>query len=247
MLDMIRSMRDPPDTLPAPRKDVFYEWLRSDVREFRLLRLEPGRNNDPLLCSLRTESLMKKGCPAYETISYHWGGRSAKKRTLQSTEDSSSEQSCIEIAGRTVEVPTAAGQALKCMRLPNEARMLWIDSICIDQDNLEERGQQIALMGDIYRKGTRNLIHLGVENTDEASAGVRALSQAFKRLQHELNLLPEDVQGKWRDHRIKPDGWGKLEMPPVLAEDPELIKAMFKCAWFTYAPSLPLFPSCSKD
>jgi len=30
----------------------------------------------------------------------------------------------------------------------------WADGICIDQSNLKERGHQVALMGQLYRKAT---------------------------------------------------------------------------------------------
>lgn len=38
---------------------------------------------------------------------------------------------------------------------------LWIDAICIDQDNKEERAQQVTLMREIYRRASQVLVWLG--------------------------------------------------------------------------------------
>jgi hypothetical protein len=49
-------------------------------------------------------------------------------------------------------------------------RILWIDAICIDQENLKERGQQVRLMAGIYTKASRVLVWLGetADNSDQA-------------------------------------------------------------------------------
>jgi len=39
--------------------------------------------------------------------------------------------------------------------------VLWADAICIDQQNIEERGTQVQLMGMIYWKADRVLVWLG--------------------------------------------------------------------------------------
>ena len=50
------------------------------------------------------------------------------------------------------------------MRLLDRDRVLWIDSVCIDQDNRVERGHQVQMMYNIYSNGQRNLIYLGETN-----------------------------------------------------------------------------------
>lgn len=55
--------------------------------------------------------------------------------------------------------------ALKRLRLPSTSRLLWVDQLCVDQDNDDEKAQQIQIMGDIYRKAKRVVIWLG-EDTD---------------------------------------------------------------------------------
>jgi hypothetical protein len=51
--------------------------------------------------------------------------------------------------------------ALRRLRRTKEPRWLWIDAICIDQNNTAERSQQVAIMGEIYRRANSVLIWLG--------------------------------------------------------------------------------------
>ncbi|UPK95878.1 hypothetical protein LCI18_006813 [Fusarium solani-melongenae] len=51
---------------------------------------------------------------------------------------------------------------------------LWIDAICINQDNLVERGQQVAHMRDIYRSAWQVVIWIGPE-ADDSSLALSAL------------------------------------------------------------------------
>jgi Heterokaryon incompatibility protein (HET) len=60
--------------------------------------------------------------------------------------------------------------ALSALRYENEPRTLWIDAICIDQCNLEERGTQVMRMGDIYKRAHRVVVWLGPEADDSAYA-----------------------------------------------------------------------------
>ena len=39
--------------------------------------------------------------------------------------------------------------------------MLWLDAICINQNDTDERSEQVKLMGEVYRNSIRTLIWLG--------------------------------------------------------------------------------------
>ena len=86
--------------------------------------------------------------PSYEAISYTWG---EPTRTSQ-----------VLIDGKVFLVTTNLFLALqRCMRLLKK-RFLWADAICINQEDLEERNQQVALMKDIYQHADSVLVHLGL-------------------------------------------------------------------------------------
>lgn len=94
------------------------------------------------------------GIPKYETLSYTW--------------DSQIPSRPITCNGSKILITPNVEAALKQMRRQFLSRRLWIDSICIDQDNLRERGQQVSLMGSIYQQATRVVVWLGAG--DQATA-----------------------------------------------------------------------------
>lgn len=54
---------------------------------------------------------------------------------------------------------------MKELRLkPGKSRYLWIDAICINQDDIAEKNSQVAMMAEIYKKATRVNIWLGESN-----------------------------------------------------------------------------------
>ena len=51
---------------------------------------------------------------------------------------------------------------------------LWIDAICINQDDVFERNHQVRLMGDLYRSATSVLSWLGADRQGQLVTGLRA-------------------------------------------------------------------------
>jgi hypothetical protein len=51
-------------------------------------------------------------------------------------------------------------------KLGSDVCPIWIDALCINQKDIEERAAQVRLMGKIYRQARRVIIWLGEENTD---------------------------------------------------------------------------------
>ena len=55
--------------------------------------------------------------------------------------------------------------ALKQLRLRNNSRILWIDAVCINQEEDEEKNHQVPKMAQIFSQATRVCIWLGTEST----------------------------------------------------------------------------------
>ena len=74
--------------------------------------------------------------------------------------------------------------ALRAVRDPNESRMLWIDALCIDQENVEERNHQVGLMGLIYRKAKQIRIWLGqpADKSGRALTRLRQLANVHEKI-----------------------------------------------------------------
>lgn len=83
----------------------------------------------------------------------------------------------VDIDGFSINVTRNLRTALFHMRKIDQARWLWADAICINQENLFERAEQVSIMGDIYRSAVRTLIWLGPsdETTAIAFAGCQKL------------------------------------------------------------------------
>lgn len=81
------------------------------------------------------------------------------------------------VAGQELNVPRKSRLALRRLRYEDTTRVLWIDAICINQDDLIERSQQVALMDKIYKRGRRNLTWLGKADgsTGQALADIRRI------------------------------------------------------------------------
>ena len=114
----------------------------------RLLILQPGSNDDPLVCVLEETTLLTN--PGYEAISYAWGDRKSDIK--------------VGYGNNHVEVPYNLKLALLRFRRKDEPRRLWADSICINQKNIVERNEQVKIMGKIYSSAMSVLIWLGEEN-----------------------------------------------------------------------------------
>ncbi|KAH6693360.1 heterokaryon incompatibility protein-domain-containing protein [Leptodontidium sp. MPI-SDFR-AT-0119] len=119
----------------------------STVRpSIRLAILQPGPRNASIRVKLGRSAFADR--PKYEALSYTWG-RADDLRA-------------IELNGTRVEVRKNLALALVHLRHASEERVLWIDAICINQSDLEERNRQVELMAYIYARAKRVLVWLGI-------------------------------------------------------------------------------------
>jgi hypothetical protein len=131
-------------------RNTIYSKLDTTSKSIRLLELWSAVDNDePLRCDLVAVSL--DDLPDFEALSYMWG----------EPDDEAKFQ--IWVNGASVRVRQNLWYALQGLRFKVRRRILWIDALCINQDNIQERNHQVAFMGHIYRHATVVLIWLGNE------------------------------------------------------------------------------------
>jgi hypothetical protein len=131
--------------------------LRPD--SIRLLGLIPHEDdNGPMQCRLYDYPLQKsgKGTHLYEALSYVWGGLNNLR--------------CISIEGCNLHITENLYAALIHLRDRHIERIIWVDAICIDQNNKDEQAQQIQYMAEIYGKASRVIVWLGEEKDDSDRA-----------------------------------------------------------------------------
>jgi hypothetical protein len=130
-----------------------YKPLRGPS-EIRLVRLLQGSSDEPIKCGIIHVEL---GSMSYETLSYEWG--------VPNYDDTT-----IAIEGQPVQVRKNLWEGLQQIRLSDKDRIIWIDALCIDQQNIKERNHQVQLMGQIYRGADQLVVWLGHPDSKGAMA-----------------------------------------------------------------------------
>lgn len=177
-----------------------YEYAPfSDSRSIRILTLHPARDRDePLSGDLSTEPLLHEaaaGDMEFEAVSYVWGSRK-REQQLRCGED------------RALAITQSIYDALQRLRLPDRPRRLWADQVCINQDDIEERSQQVDLMNNVYLSARQVLVWLGRDKDNKAEDAMKMvdhLQEVFAdeeshkkfRQAHSENLNQQDI-ARWK-------------------------------------------------
>lgn len=131
-----------------------------DQWALRCIILHPGRQRDAIQCTI-LHSTLGQLQGRYEALSYTWG-------------DSTDKQACFVnkrpfLATRNLEA------ALMRLRHESQERLLWVDSICINQTNVAEVNTQVQRMWAIYERARQVVVFLGPE-ADDSDEAFRLLS-----------------------------------------------------------------------
>ncbi|KAK8066857.1 heterokaryon incompatibility protein-domain-containing protein [Apiospora hydei] len=134
-----------------------YEPL-SDDDEIRIIALDPATVIDmPLSCSILHR---RRSYPTtkYSAVSYAWG-----------IPEYTGSLEIIHGRGSSLfTITTTVDTMLRYLRLPGETRYLWIDAICLNQNDQIEKAHQVPQMGSIYKRAEDVRIWLGVETARTA-------------------------------------------------------------------------------
>ncbi|KAJ9647155.1 hypothetical protein H2199_002141 [Coniosporium tulheliwenetii] len=145
-----------------------YNKLDHDKAEIRILTIHPSwRLAAPRECTLSKASLSDK--PVYGALSYVWGDPSVTTPII--------------VNGVEVQVTTNLDSALRHICQERFPLILWVDAICINQEDLAERSQQVQLMGKIYSQAEGVMVWLGeaAEKSDLALAKIEEWTRALLR------------------------------------------------------------------
>ncbi|KAK0370186.1 HET domain-containing protein [Colletotrichum limetticola] len=124
-----------------------YQPLEKGVDCTRFLSIHPAKNDsDPTIsCALNHIAFGEK--PSYEALSYRWG-EEAPVHT-------------IVLNGHPFLVRKNLRDALLYLQNRGNGGLLWVDAICIDQANVQERNRQVAIMRHIYFRARTVVVWLG--------------------------------------------------------------------------------------
>ena len=173
--------------------DLLHQPLTGQ-HDMRVLELHPGGLQDGLSSSLHTCSvefeysmdletnskpytLHAISCTTYMPIwytalSYVWGDPALVKT-----------MTCND---KSFAITTNLDLALRHLRRSEVSIMLWVDQICINQADLQEKGRQVVLMGTIYQRAWSTVVWLG-EEADNSSGALDLLLATKETLRYYPN------------------------------------------------------------
>jgi Heterokaryon incompatibility protein (HET) len=154
-----------------------YSPLPSGDRSIRLAVLYPGDFEDEI--EFRLVHARLDDAPEYESLSYAWGETALTRTT--------------KIEGRALSISLALETALRHLRTRTKDRVLWIDAICINQEDNNERNNQVSFMDDIYATARRVVVWIGPKDGESERA------MEFLKEMGTSNTLPK------RDRKIVND------------------------------------------
>ncbi|KAK1671000.1 heterokaryon incompatibility protein-domain-containing protein [Colletotrichum godetiae] len=205
-----------PKTAPAqPQLSSLYRPIL-DPFETRVLEILPGSNADKLRgnlhhCSLELDArfaLSVDGLATpivYTALSYTWGAN-----VFDET---------IECDGIVKNITTSLAVALKALRQEGRSVVMWIDQICINQQDHKEKEQQIPLMTRVYQGATNTVIWLGESSSHSASV--------IKLLEDVRTLL------QFKEGEVNPEDFERLCLPPPNSEIWEALWDFLARPWFS--------------
>lgn len=144
----------------------------------------------PIRCDLQ-HAMSLLDAPQYEALSYCWG--------------KSVDTACIQVNGTGRSVSTSMASALRHLRQTHQQRHLWVDGICINQDDHNERSAQVGLMKRIYQQAAQVTVWLGGPGDDSAAV--------FELMDQLAIAAAQSVESGDRRHMYRADMADKRPVP----------------------------------
>jgi hypothetical protein len=144
-------VKPPRVELLCPEKPHEYSSLEHNRKQIRLLRLGPKDDNG-IIRNLELQPFDLTESPKFYALSYVWGCPDKKMPLPCNGERLNITQNLFRALDKTFE------------RYPDV--WLWADGICINQEDVVERGHQVGMMGQIYSRAALVVAHLGHHHYD---------------------------------------------------------------------------------
>ena len=161
-------------TLCGRRRRNAYAYQALDSGHIRLLYLLPGEKGHQLQGVVNHVPYNSTG--AYRALSYVWGTNRRMQKLM--TPDG------------VLRITFSLHKALQGIRHKTTAVMLWVDAICINQKNKQEKAKQVGLLPEIFQRASSTYAFL--EGDKESDAAIEMLMQVrFKAACDEKSKLKE--------------------------------------------------------
>lgn len=144
---------------------IEYQPLHPPSQQIRLLTLLPVSDTSEHSVSAILHTVSLDDQPAFEALSYTWGYKTDTRE--------------ININGYAAHITKNLEAALRRLRGP-KPRVLWVDALCINQKDNDEKNHQVPLMSQIYTNCQQVIIWLG-----EGNKYIEALFQWLNSMPYE--------------------------------------------------------------
>ncbi|KAI0849615.1 hypothetical protein F5Y00DRAFT_261400 [Daldinia vernicosa] len=183
------------------------------VNHIRLFMLFPGESRNPLTGMIFECSSIEDSGP-YRTLSYEWGPNNTATRHRLWTADG------------FMGLGDSLNAALRRLRHKTSPTVLWVDAICIDQANEDEKAKQIRMLPRIFQTATRTMAFLG--SSTQSDSAIETLLQITAKEAYDSasgNNWPEGLSPV-------PLSWAERSTPRL--DDPiwRSIAKFFESTWF---------------
>lgn len=190
----------------------------SSVRLLKILRCPAQEDQlQSLQCIICTWYFEGMEIPMFNAISYTWGDTSHTKALLLRKE--------TEGEDYELEVPETSEKVLRQAWQYDRNAWYWIDSICINKSNLEQKGPQVSLMGEIYGAAQCVLACVG-DHMDESKELFRFTRLHASFLSSIRNERPCQALGMTQD--TNDSNWKSCYIPPPERPLEELYSEEFR-------------------
>lgn len=142
-----------------------YRYNPLPGRTIRLLQFPDEAVDQPW--SLEAHGL--ENCPTYISLSYTWGPPLATDE-CKALYEGAQRSLLLQTGNHTGHLRTGLNlwEGLEQLLAAGYTGYLWVDAICINQNDLQERSSQVALMGRIYADCRKVVVWLGRDQSNLA-------------------------------------------------------------------------------
>lgn len=212
----IRLLHSPfpvPSTTPPEEQEAQLDSLRDLVSwpwqveetedgDILIFNVVTGETHPLSAVGPSPERLNSEYHPQFEALSYTWGDNDMSEFAQVQLEESQASKEPFETLGLR---PNLAA-ALRCLRHVDETRILWIDALCINQEDTEERNEQVKRMTSIYTLAHRVVAWLG-EESDSSKLALTTLQHIGLQLKAtksgRIIAAPDATEPRlWRNDNI---------------------------------------------
>ncbi|KAK6069176.1 hypothetical protein SCUP234_10824 [Seiridium cupressi] len=132
--------------------------------------------------------------PDATALSYVWGQDNAQELLLVRDPRPNSRSN----EWRILRIRPLLAEALRHLGYTDKPRTLWIDAICINQDDTEERNKQVHRMGEIYSLAHRVVAWLG-PSTPDSQYALETMDGFAETFEHSRDICYLPVPGREGD------------------------------------------------